>query len=291
MRLAIALAAVIAAGTPAAAETWLPVGPVGGDVRSLAIDPSKPNVVYLGTAKGVLYRSEDSGLRWRRLDPGFPARDKSLDNLIVDPRGRILVGFWEVGGTSGGVARSTNGGHNFTLLAGIDGESVRGLAVSAANPDVIVAGAIDGVFRSDDGGDTWRRISPAAHAEIRNVESVAIDPTDPDVIYVGTWHLPWKTLDGGRSWRPTHAGMIADSDVFVMALDHRTPRDRVRHGLQWHLPFDRRRRTLDQGARHPHEQPPHARLRSRTRSGPTRCTPVRRRASSRAKTAWRPGAS
>lgn len=224
MRLAIALAAVIAAGTPAAAETWLPVGPAGGDVRSLAIDPGKPNVVYLGTAKGVLYRSEDSGLRWRRLDPGFPARGKSLDNLIVDPRGRILVGFWEVGGTSGGVARSTDGGHSFTLLAAIDGQSVRGLAVSAANPDVIVAGAIDGVFRSDDGGDTWRRISPAAHAEIRNVESVAIDPTDPDVIYVGTWHLPWKTLDGGRTWRPTHAGMIQDSDVFVMALDHRTPR-------------------------------------------------------------------
>src|SRR5262249_51254848 len=39
MRLAIALAAALAAGAPAAAETWLPVGPAGGDVRSVSIDP------------------------------------------------------------------------------------------------------------------------------------------------------------------------------------------------------------------------------------------------------------
>jgi photosystem II stability/assembly factor-like uncharacterized protein len=200
------------------------VGPAGGDVRSLSNDPREPGIFYLGTANGILYKSEDAGGRWRRLEPGFPTRGKSLDNLIVDPRGRILVGYWEVGGTSGGVARSSDDGRSFALLPGIEGHSVRGLAIAPSNPDVIVASAIDGVFRSDDGGDSWRRISPAGHAEIRNVESVAIDPTDPDVVYVGTWHLPWKTMDGGRTWRSTHEGMIDDSDVFVMMLDHRTPR-------------------------------------------------------------------
>jgi photosystem II stability/assembly factor-like uncharacterized protein len=224
MRLAIALTAALAAGAPAAAETWLPVGPAGGDVRSLSIDPRQPGILYLGTANGILYKSEDAGERWRRLEPGFPTRGKSLDNLIVDPRGRILIGYWEVGGTSGGVARSSDDGRSFALLPGIEGHSVRGLAIAPSNPDVIVASAIDGVFRSDDGGDSWRRISPAGHAELRNVESVAIDPTDPDVVYVGTWHLPWKTMDGGRTWRSTHEGMIDDSDVFVMMLDHRTPR-------------------------------------------------------------------
>ena len=63
---------IAALASPSAfAQTWVPVGPPGGDVRSLAADPRDPRVVYLGTADGILYRSDDSGRRWRRLDPGF----------------------------------------------------------------------------------------------------------------------------------------------------------------------------------------------------------------------------
>lgn len=206
------------------AETWTPVGPTGGDVRDLAADPRDPRVVYLGTADGVLYRSEDAGLRWRRLTPGFPVGATSLDDITVDARGRVLVGYWEVDGPGGGVARSTDDGKTFAILEGVKGHSVRALAVGPWNPDVLVAGAIDGVFRSDDGGDTWRRISPEGHEGLRNVESVALDPTHPDVVYAGTWHLPWKTLDGGKTWRVVHAGMIEDSDVFTLTLDRRDPR-------------------------------------------------------------------
>jgi photosystem II stability/assembly factor-like uncharacterized protein len=206
------------------AQTWTQAGPTGGDVRDLAADPRDPRVVYLGTADGVLYRSGDAGLRWRRLAPGFPLRGMSLDNVVVDPRGRILVGYWEVDGPGGGVARSLDEGRTFAVLEGLKGHSVRALAAGPWDPDVLVAGAIDGVFRSDDGGDTWRRISPENHPELRNVESVALDPTRPDVAYVGTWHLPWKTMDGGRTWRQVHAGMVEDSDVFTLTLDRRDPR-------------------------------------------------------------------
>ena len=206
----------------ASAQTWVAAGPTGGDVRALAADPRDPRILYLGSADGVLYRSEDGGGRWRRSDPGFPRRGMSLDNIVVDPQGRVLVGFWEVAGSGGGIARSLDGGRSFRLLPGIAGQSVRALAAAPANPDVLVAGAISGVFRSDDGGESWRRISPAGHAELKNVESVAIDPVDPNVVYVGTWHLPWKTADGGRTWREIHTGMIDDSDVFTMTLDRRT---------------------------------------------------------------------
>jgi photosystem II stability/assembly factor-like uncharacterized protein len=216
---ALTLLAGIAEG-----QTWTPVGPTGGDVRALAADPRDPSVIFLGTADGILYRSEDAGQRWRRLDPGFPLRGRSLDNIVVDARGRVLVGYWEVAGEGGGVARSLDGGRTFAVLSGVDGESVRALDIVPSQPDTLVAGAIGGVFRSDDGGETWRRISPRDDTELRNVESVAIDPANPSVIYVGTWHLPWKTVDAGRSWRPIHAGMIDDSDVFTMTLDRRDPR-------------------------------------------------------------------
>ncbi len=203
---------------------WRPVGPTGGDVRALATDPREPDRVYLGTADGVAYRSDDGGRRWQRLTPGFPTRGMSLDSMVVDPRGRVLAAYWEVEGQGGGVARSLDGGTSFTALPGIQGESVRALALAPSNPDILVVGTLTGVFRSEDGGDTWSRSSPAGHPEIRNVESVAVDPVDPRIVYAGTWHLPWKTQDAGKTWRAIHAGMIDDSDVFTIVLDRRTPR-------------------------------------------------------------------
>src|SRR5262245_50084679 len=220
---ALVLLALASLQPSASAQTWVSVGPPGGDVRSLAMDPRDPRVVFLGTADGILYRSDDSGRRWRRMDPGFPKRGVSLDDLQVDPRGRVLVGYWDVSGDGGGAARSLDGGETFTVLPGVDGQAVKALAFAPSNPDVLAAGTPTGVLRSDDGGDSWRRISPEGHAEIRNLDSVAFDPADPDVLYVGTWHLPWKTEDGGRSWRSVHVGMIADSDVMTMTVDRRSP--------------------------------------------------------------------
>src|SRR5687767_7362522 len=115
-RLAAAAALVLfpLAGS-ASSQTWVPVGPPGGDVRSLAADPRDPRRIYLGTANGLLYRSDDAGARWRRLTPGFPRRGVSLDDIVVDPRGHVFVGFWEVGGDGGGVAHSADGGKTFAI--------------------------------------------------------------------------------------------------------------------------------------------------------------------------------
>jgi photosystem II stability/assembly factor-like uncharacterized protein len=202
------------------AQSWVAVGPPGGDVRELAADPRDPRRIYLGTADGIVYRSDDGGLKWHRLSPGFPHRGASLDEIVVDPRGgTVLVGYWDVAGSGGGIARSDDGGKTFTMLPGIAGQSVRALAQAASNPDVLVAGTIGGVFRSVDFGKTWQRISPEDQAELKNVESVAVDPASPDVIYMGTWHLPWKTSDGGANWELIHTGMIDDSDVFTMTVD------------------------------------------------------------------------
>jgi len=213
---------VLAAGS-AAGEGWIPVGPPGGDVRSLASDPRDPRVVYLGTADGILFRSEDAGGHWRRLDPGFPLRGMSLDDLLVAPDGALFVGYWEVQGPGGGIARSTDGGRSFAELEGMRGRGVRGLAVAPSDPRILVAATLDGVYRSDDAGQSWRRISRDGAAGIVNAGSVAIDPADPDVIYVGTWRLPWKTRDGGRSWKRIPLGMIEDSDVMTLTLDRRRP--------------------------------------------------------------------
>lgn len=215
------VAALALAGTSAWAQSWIPVGPPGGNVRDLALDPRNPQRIYLGTGDGILYRSDDGGLEWNRLNPGFPMRGVSLDEIVVDPRGVVFVGYWQVHGSGGGVARSTDGGHTFAVLKGVDGESVRALAVAPSNPEMIAAGTLTGVFLSRDGGTSWTRITPEGHPDLRNVGSLAFDSTDPQILYAGTWHLGWKTLDAGVAWVPMHDGMIDDSDVMTLTIDRR----------------------------------------------------------------------
>src|SRR6184192_1796254 len=103
------------------------------------------------------------------------------------------------------------------------GKSIRSFAMASSNSKILVAGALDGVFRSNDGGDHWARISPEGHKDIKNIESLAIDPQNPDVIYAGTWHLAWKTEDGGNNWHQIKNGVIDDSDVFSLIIDPKQP--------------------------------------------------------------------
>jgi len=211
-------------GASAWAQSWIPVGPPGGTVRSLTSDPRNPERIYLGTAGGLLYRSDDGGLRWHRPSPGFPLRGCSLDEIVVDPHGGVFVGYWEVQGSGGGVARSTDGGQTFTLLKGIEGESVRALAVAPADSRVIAAGTRTGVFLSRDGGQLWKRITPESNLDLHNIGSLAFDPGNPHILYIGTWHLAWKTQDNGASWVPMHRGMIDDSDVMTLTIDRTDPK-------------------------------------------------------------------
>jgi hypothetical protein len=83
-----------------------PIGPQGGDVRSLVKDPSDPRRIYAGTVDGILYVSPNSGASWERLEPGFPLRGASLDDLMVTETGEIFASFWKIDGSGGGVARS-----------------------------------------------------------------------------------------------------------------------------------------------------------------------------------------
>jgi len=211
----------------AAEQAWLPVGPDGGTVRSLAYDPKNPDHIFLGTSAGTLYVSNDNGNSWQRFARlGGPA-EMVLDHIVIDPNDpkNMFVAAWnaQMPNSDGDLFRSKDAGKTWEIVADLHGKSLRALSIATANPQILLAGALDGIYRSHDGGQNWERISPENHAEIKNIESIAVDPTNADVIYAGTWHLPWKTEDGGKSWHNIKKGVIEDSDVFSIVIDQAQP--------------------------------------------------------------------
>jgi photosystem II stability/assembly factor-like uncharacterized protein len=207
-------------------ENWVFLGPDGGDARSLAYDLGNPDHLLLGTSTGTIFASTNGGETWSRLAHLGEGDNYVLDHIIIDPRNSkvLFVSAWDVKNQkSGDIFRSRDGGATWVTLPGMHQKSVRALGMAPSDSNVLVAGAFDGVYRSDDAGDSWQRISPPDHAEIKNIESIAIDPRNSNVIYGGTWHLAWKTTDGGVSWHHIHKGMVDDSDVFSIIVDPATP--------------------------------------------------------------------
>ena len=218
MAVAVLLASAV---VPGRAASWRALGPNGGDVRSLTYDPRNPDRILLGTSSGTLFVSSDNGASWTRFAQ-FGGDDLVLDHVVFDPAhpGTLYVAAWSVeSGERGELFRSRDDGRTWETIPAMHGKSIRAFALAPGHPEIMVTGALDGVFRSDDAGQTWRKITPNGHTELKNFESVAIDPADPGVIYAGTWHLPWKTSNGGATWTNLKKGIIDDSDVFSIIID------------------------------------------------------------------------
>jgi photosystem II stability/assembly factor-like uncharacterized protein len=238
-----ALAALCAGSVQA--QVWRQAGPPGGTVISLAADPNNTNKLFLGTADGHVFLSNDEGEHWQILSRIGSSQDDVITHIIVDPRdgNRLYASSWTLYSGGGGVYRSDDGGRTWNIM-GLAHETVRALAQSPTDPKLFLAGALSGVYRSTDEGATWVKITPDNHPDLNRFDSVAFDPKDNNIIYAGTYHLPWKTSDGGKNWFPIVKGMIDDSDVMNIIVDpansdnvHAVACSGIYHslngGLQW----------------------------------------------------------
>jgi photosystem II stability/assembly factor-like uncharacterized protein len=225
-KLLIAMALGMVATTTLWAGQWSALGPDGGDVRSLSYDPQNPDHIFLGTNTGTLFASQDGGHTWARFAHLGSGDDNVLDHIAIDPQNpkRMFVAAWSVENQqSGDLYRSSDSGKTWEVVPGMHGKSIRAMAIAASDHKTIVTGALDGVYRSRDGGDSWQKISTSSQNEIKNIESIAVDPKNPDIVYAGTWHLAWKTDDAGANWHHINKGMIDDSDVFSIIVDSSNP--------------------------------------------------------------------
>jgi len=200
---------------------WHVMGPSGGDVRVVAIDPRDKNRLYITTLDGQIYTSGDGGRSWRLL-VNLNQPELILDQLFVDSRDSQVI---YAGGhrhiKPGGFFKSTDAGLTWKESKDLKNESVYALVQSTLDPDVLMAGTAGGLWVSKNSGNDWEKIMSPTMPTL--IESVAIDPRNLSTIYAGTWFRPYKSTDGGKSWRLIRDGMIDDSDVFAITIDSRNP--------------------------------------------------------------------
>jgi photosystem II stability/assembly factor-like uncharacterized protein len=200
---------------------WRVVGPTGGDVRVIAIDPKDKDRLYISTLDGQLHTSSDGGRTWRLL-VNFNQHELILDQLFVDSRdSKIIYTSGHRHKAPGGFFRSTDGGITWKEAKELRSESIHSMTQSTFDPSVLLVGTTSGVWTSKNSGADWEKVSSPSMPV--NIDALAIDPRSNNTMYAGTWWRAYKSTDAGKNWRLIKNGMIDDSDVFAVTLDPRNP--------------------------------------------------------------------
>jgi len=220
----------------AGAMEWREIGPArGGRASSVAGVLGDPMTYYFGATGGGVWKTTDAGGSWTNITDGF-INTGSVGAVTVAPSDPnvVYVGMGETcirGNLShgDGVYRSTDAGKTWTHMGLDDTRHIGRIAVHPDNPDIVFVAALGhifgpndqrGVFRSTDGGETWRRTLFVS--ERAGAVDIAIDPHNPRVLYAGTWEAsrqPWRmdsggpgsglhrSTDGGETWTELTEGL------------------------------------------------------------------------------------
>src|SRR5262245_32591479 len=212
----------------AQSESWTSIGPPGGTVYALAVDPNTPSTIYAGT-KGGVFKSSDGGVHWDAINVGLPTPTSSDQNggpyiysLAIDPRnsatlyaGVSFLGdiiFAEPGGV--GVYKSDDGGDNWHAAnVGIENRVVYAIAIDPQTPTTLYgAGRIGAqgradVFKSTDGGASW--VLSLAPTFGTFVAALEIDPQSPATVYAATSEGVFKSTDRGATWTAANGGLTS----------------------------------------------------------------------------------
>jgi len=194
---------------------WRSIGPFRGG-RSVAGTGvvGDPDTYYMGTTGGGLWKTTDRGISWKNVSDGF-FETGSVGAVAVAPSDAnvVYVGMGEhaVRGVmthhGDGVYRSTDAGKTWTHLGLEATQHIARIVVHPTDPDTVwvaAQGALygpgeeRGIFKSTDGGTTWRKVLYVN--ERTGASELSIDATNPRILYAATWEYgrqPWKVTSGG----------------------------------------------------------------------------------------------
>jgi photosystem II stability/assembly factor-like uncharacterized protein len=209
-------------------NVWTSLGPEGGTIQALAIDPQKPGTIY-ALAGGKIFKTTDGAASWNLVHT--PADGDGTATyavaLALDPQNS---GTLYVGTSNAGVIKSTDGGTSWNVgLQDTSGGrgAVAILAIDPLNTRTLYMEA-GGLFKSTDGGASWSRAGNAGWPDSRPASALAIDPQHSGTIYAGTLIGIYKSSDGGANWVAANSGLVIGSNlvnlnVLALAIDPQNP--------------------------------------------------------------------
>jgi len=196
---------------------WEVVGPSGGDVRVVAVDPKDKNRLYISTLDGQIHTSADGGRTWSLL-VNFNRPQLILDQLFVDSRNsNIIYASGHRHKSPGGFFKSVDAGATWKESKELKDQSIHAMTQSQFDANTLFVGTTNGVWTSKNSGDDWQKIQSGTMPV--NIDSLAVDPRNGSTVYAGTWWRAYKTTDSGKNWRLIKDGMIDDSDVFAVTIN------------------------------------------------------------------------
>jgi photosystem II stability/assembly factor-like uncharacterized protein len=205
---------------------WRNIGPFrGGRAVAVAGVTTQPETYYFGAVGGGIWKTTDGGNNWRPVADGQTgtgvvgalAVAESDPNVIYAGMGEACIRGNASNGD--GVYKSTDGGRTWKHLGLADTHHIGKVVVHPRNADIVFVAALGhqfgpneqrGVFRSLDGGKTWKQVltrGPKAGAV-----DLSMDPNNANVIYAGFWEVyrkPWTLESGGPGsglWKSTDGG-------------------------------------------------------------------------------------
>ncbi len=249
--------------TTNAGTTWTPVfdDERSYSIGTLALDPTNPDVVWVGTGENVsgrhvgwgdgVYRSRDGGESWERM--GLES-SQHIGRILVDPRDGSVVfvaaegPLWSPGGERG-VFKTTDGGESWNLVLGLGEDTgVTDLEFDPSNPDVIYAAAYQrrrhiwgfmaggpssGIYKSADGGEVWRKLERGLPSGDKGKIGLAVTPADPDRVYAtieadAQGRGFYRSLDKGESWERRNPYISGGTGPhYYQEIDRVTPGSRT----------------------------------------------------------------
>ncbi len=215
---------------------WRMVGPHrGGRATAVTGIAERPNVFYMGTTGGGVWRTDDAGNSWTPLTDAFLDNGNvgAIDVADSDPniiyvglgsasiRGNVSVGT--------GVWRSVNGGATWTYLGLPESGAIGKLVIHPTNPNIVFVAALGhpfgknrerGVYRTIDGGNSWEQV--LFLNDSTGAATISMAPDNPNELWAGMWRgerKPWtiisggpeggvyRSRDGGATWSKVRGGL------------------------------------------------------------------------------------
>lgn len=207
---------------------WRELGPFRGG-RSCTVTgvKGKPNLYYFGAVGGGVWRSNDAGQTWGNISDNYFGGTIGAIAVAESDQNVIFVGEGEQTlrnnvAAGSGLWKSTDAGTTWKNIGLADSKHISRIRIHPKNPDLVYVAAMGnlwkanetrGIFRSSDGGQTWKKIlyinDKAGAADL------VLDPNNPRIMYASIWNMSrngyrmdsggpdsklWKSTDGGETW-------------------------------------------------------------------------------------------